>query len=323
MSGPDPLRSRPRVAIVGCGRIAGGFNESREDKVLTHALAYRRLGADLAGCCDRDVRKAEGFARRWSIPVYGDRLEEVLDKVRPDVVSVCTPPRGRLPIIQTLVRASGVRAILSEKPLAESAEEAGAIVRCAADASRAMLVNYFRAFDPCYAWLSRRVGSSELGEWREAVVRYYGAARDNASHMLERLLAMFGEAADSRRLAGTDVAPLFTVKFRRVSGIVLFLPTEGCPYSPLELDLLFARGRLRVIDSERRVEQFVSRPDPAFDGYANLVRADDTVGEQVTHEGTLHAVEAALSAAKTGSYSGELLQRAVDVTRVLEQVGAR
>jgi hypothetical protein len=323
LSGHDRVGSRPRVVIVGCGRIAGGFNESREDKVLTHALAYQRLGAELAGCCDRDVRKAEGFARRWSIPVYGDQLEEILEKARPDVVSVCTPPRGRLPIVQTLARATGVRAILSEKPLAESAEEAGAIVRCATDARRAMLVNYFRAFDPCYAWLSRLAESPELGEWREAVVRYYGAARENASHMLERLLAMFGEAVDAQRLAGTDVAPLFTVGFRRTSGRALFLPTDGCAYSPLELDLLFSRGRLRVIDSERRVEQFVSRPDPEFDGYNNLVRAGDPVGEQVTHEGTLYAVEAALSAARTGSYPNESLQRAVDVTRILEQVGAR
>jgi len=52
--------------IVGCGRIAGGFNDADESAVLTHALAYRRLGVTLAGCCDRDPARAARLGRLGS-----------------------------------------------------------------------------------------------------------------------------------------------------------------------------------------------------------------------------------------------------------------
>ena len=140
--------------------------------------------------------------------------------------------------------------------------------------------------------------------------------------MLERLLDLFGSPLRARRLSGHDDAPLFELRFRNLKGKVVFLPTAGCEYSPLELDLLFTRGRIRVIDSERRIETFVSKPDPTFKGFFNLVPGVPPPMNAITHEGIIYSIDAVLQAADGEPSGTALLERGVLVSRILETVGA-
>jgi len=308
-----------RVVIVGCGQIAGGFNEAG-GSILTHAAAYRERGAILAGCCDVDRARAARFARRWGIEVSGDDLGAVLTRVQPRIVSVCTPPDGRAAVLETVFAARTVRAVLVEKPLATKAAEAEHIRDLAREAGRPTLVNYFRAFDPFYRALARDCESGRFGRLGEGTLRYYGSALANASHLLERVLAMFGPPSAARRLGGDHASPLF--ELRVDGGRVLAVPTEGARYSPIELDLLFDTHRVRVIDSERRVEVFRSRPDSDYAGFENLTPDASWSGGAPSHESILRAVDETLRAAAGGPPADDLLDRAVLVTRILEEVGA-
>ena len=83
--------------IVGCGRIAGGFNDADESRVLTHAVALRRLGVPIAGCCDVEPDRAARFAARWQVAYHGGNLPDLLAAARPDLVAVCTPAPVRIP----------------------------------------------------------------------------------------------------------------------------------------------------------------------------------------------------------------------------------
>jgi hypothetical protein len=309
-----------RVVIVGCGRIAGDFND-RGGRVMTHAAAYRERGASLVGCCDVDRARAAGFARRWEIEVSGDDLGAVLARTQPQVVSVCTPPDDRAAVLETVFATRSVRAVLVEKPLATKAAEAEQIRDLAREAGRPTLVNYFRAFDPFYRSLARDAAAGRFGRFGEGTLRYYGSALANASHLLERVVAMFGTPSAVKRLGGDHAAPLFELRIGDAR--VVAVPTEGARYSPIELDLLFEAHRVRVIDSERRVEVFQSRPDPDYEGFENLVPDAGWSGGVPSHESILCAVDETLRAAAGGpSPAGELLDRAVLVTRILEEVGA-
>lgn len=311
-----------RVVIVGCGRIAGGFNEHDEGRVLTHITAYRKLGAAVVGCCDRDGAKAKTFAGRWSVPQYGTDLEALLDATHPDVVSICTPPAGRLPILQRVLDTPSVRAVLLEKPIAACRDETEAIARVVEQSARPVLVNYCRAFDPFYRQLRRDCADGTLGPLRQVVARYYGTARNNASHLIERVMDMVGSPVQAERLAGPDDAPMFEVSFEGTDVIALFLPTPGCEYAPIELDLLFERGRIRVIDSEQRVEKFVSRPDENFKGFFNLVSIDAYSAGTPAHDNILHAVQDVLLAATTHPVRDDIFRRGIAVDRLLDQIGA-
>ena len=82
------------VLIVGCGRIAGGFDEKRAPKefALSHAGAYsKRSDVVLAACVDPDIEIAERFAERWSVSEAYSGCEDIRSGRELDVVSICTP----------------------------------------------------------------------------------------------------------------------------------------------------------------------------------------------------------------------------------------
>jgi len=86
--------------------------------------------AEVPGETDRR-ELAEAFAKERGVPHYEDYVE-MLDRARPDVVSLCVPP-SRNPEVVEAAAARGVH-ILSEKPVAETltaAEQALATVRAA------------------------------------------------------------------------------------------------------------------------------------------------------------------------------------------------
>jgi hypothetical protein len=322
-----------RAVIIGCGRIAGGYNEDDERQPLTHVVAYRQAGVTVAGCCDRDAVRAQEFASRWGVEISGTNPDAVLERARPDLVSICTGPGERLEIVEQVI-ASTARALLIEKPLARTASEAARIHDRVRAWGRPALVNYLRAFDPSYQRLDREVRAGELGRLREIVGRYYGTAATNAAHLLERVLAMCGTPATARRLSGSREAPVFELTWpgghdrpgdgpgRKHDEIVArFLPTDGCGWSPFELDLLFESSRVRVIDSEERTEWFAAVTHPRYPEFSTL-RRDTRRDEAGPSVGPMnHVVCALLSASRGEAFDAGTLPRAVDVTRVLEEVG--
>ena len=59
------------VLIVGCGKIAGGFDEGRPvgDSPLTHAGAYIRDGRfNIVACVEPDDNRRSEFMAAWDVP---------------------------------------------------------------------------------------------------------------------------------------------------------------------------------------------------------------------------------------------------------------
>ena len=312
-----------KAVIVGCGKIAGGYNEKDDRKVLTHIVAYQRLKVDVVGCCDIDLVRSARFARRWSIPIFGNRLENVLNSARPDIVSVCTPPAGRIDTLKMIFRCKSVKTVLLEKPLAEKSSEAVVIKKLIQASGRLVFINYFRAFDPFYGSLDAWIGKKAWGDLKDVSARYYGSATTNASHLIERLLALAGPASSVRWLSGDTMSPSFEITFKKGTKAV-FMGTPNVSFSPLEIDLFFVRGRIRVIDSERRVEAFISKPDPTYDGFQNLVYVKPPFKGNLRHDGMMAVVKAALDTSRGKSnFAERLLERSFVVSKILAAIGSR
>lgn len=75
--------SKLRVAVISCGMIANA----------AHIPAYKNLQdkVDIVAVCDVNPISAEQTAKRFDIPAWYTDAEEMLQKERPDLVSVCTP----------------------------------------------------------------------------------------------------------------------------------------------------------------------------------------------------------------------------------------
>ena len=68
-----------------------------------HYDAWQRLPkATMVGVCNRDISKAEDFAKRFSIPEFGNDLAELITRTQPDIVDIITPPQTHLHAVKLL-----------------------------------------------------------------------------------------------------------------------------------------------------------------------------------------------------------------------------
>jgi predicted dehydrogenase len=126
-----------KIALVGCGKIADGHVEEIQK------LPGR---ARVVAVCDRELLMAEQMAVRYGLPAHYDSYERMLERERPDVVHITTPPQSHLPLAR-LALAAGCH-LYVEKPLALDHADATALVNAVAAAGKKMTIGYTYLFDP-------------------------------------------------------------------------------------------------------------------------------------------------------------------------------
>ncbi len=313
-----------RVLIVGCGRIAGSYNETDEARILSHVVALRRAGADIVGCVDQDAARARRFAERWSIGGWGVDLGAALDRYAPELVVDCTPAGARLVVASASLAAPTVRAILIEKPLGSTAADAIALRARIRASGKPAIVGYQRAFDGCYLETEALLRRGDLGRLRRVVALAYGGAFANMSHLLERTMAMAGRPREAALIGAPileddgDPGLCFSVSFEDdVEGTFLAVPRAGPGL--IELDLIGSEGRLRISDSERRVE--LSRALASPDGVARPIEAI-TAGHLPApdEEAIRHVVDAALTATRDPKHDVALIDRAAEIVIMIDSL---
>jgi predicted dehydrogenase len=113
--------ARPaRVGIVGCGNVT--------DLYLPGVAPFDSI--ELAACTDLDADRAAALAARGGFPAV--TLEALLADPAIEIVLVLTPPAAHAAVSRAAIAAG--KHVYSEKPLATTREEAGAILAEAAAA---------------------------------------------------------------------------------------------------------------------------------------------------------------------------------------------
>src|SRR5206468_9104705 len=94
-----------KIGLVGCGRIG-----------TTHLQALKSIDeAEIVAVADEDLGAASGSAELAGCPSFVD-YREMIDKIEPEVVCVCTPPVTH-PEIAIYAMEHGAH-VLCEKPFA-------------------------------------------------------------------------------------------------------------------------------------------------------------------------------------------------------------
>lgn len=173
-----------KVLIVGCGKIADG-----------HVEAIQRLDAlaRVVGACDLEPLMAEQLALRYGIPAHGGDLDALLDRLRPDVVHLTTPPGPHLELARRAL-AAGCH-LFVEKPLAPTYAEAVELVKLVERAGKQLTVGYSYHFDPAALAMRQLLADGALGEIVHVESHYgydlsgpFGSALlADASHWVHRL----------------------------------------------------------------------------------------------------------------------------------------
>ncbi|HJW62903.1 MAG TPA: Gfo/Idh/MocA family oxidoreductase [Actinomycetes bacterium] len=153
---------RTRVAVVGTGPWWG-----RE-----HARVYsERADVDLCAVVGRNHERTERRAREFGANPYVD-IDEMLERERPDLVSLCLPNEGHFEPTLKVIRAGFP--LFVEKPLVFDLDEADVLLREAEARSLFFAINFNHRYATPVAMAADTVRAGALGELIFATWRFGG-----------------------------------------------------------------------------------------------------------------------------------------------------
>ena len=140
-----------KVAVVGAGWIA----------THGHLPGHKKAGANLAAIADIVPGLAEKTAQEYGAARAYTDWREMLEREKPDVVSVCVPNVYHSEVATAALKAGAH--VLCEKPVATSVAEAAAMFETAKSAGRTLMVSQNLRFRPVNERIKERIDAGEFG----------------------------------------------------------------------------------------------------------------------------------------------------------------
>lgn len=253
------MNSKLKVAIIGCGMIA--------NKAHIPAWKSHLDRCDVVAVCSHNIENAKATAERWGIAnVYPDP-ETMLEKEKPDIVSVCAP--NGLHISMTLLALSHGAHVFCEKPIALTYADAKEMFDAARKADKTLMACQVLRCNPEYrfareCWengtlgdvyysefsLIRRRGVPKWGEFHKKSASGGGAFCDLGVHMVDAALWVSGNPK-VKAVSGTSSSYIA----KNEHDILTSLKESGAPdgvftqkkYLPEDFEVEeFAAGTIRL-----------------------------------------------------------------------------
>lgn len=291
-----------KVLIIGCGKIAGGFDDARASLFppLSHAGAYTLHGNfKLSACVEPDKDRRQAFALRWGVAAHAASVTEL--EAPPgifDVISICSPTELHH---EHLAQALAMRpqVIFCEKPLTSDRASAAQWVNACLSQNVALVVNYSRRWDPVLADVISQLQSGRWGAVRSVVGHYNKGILNNGGHMVDLLLQLLGPL----NLVATacpvfdfwESDPTVAALLTAADGMVpIYLnPTYACDFAYFELEIVCELGVLRMESGGMNWQFRDAVPSTQYAGYRTLDTARHIAGHYLESMsraiGDLHA----------------------------------
>jgi predicted dehydrogenase len=269
-------RPRYRAVVVGCGRIGSSFAATaRGQGVQSHAQAYaRHERVELVGVCDSDPDRLAEAAELWSVEGGADAVR-LCRRLRPDIVSVCTPDASHAPLAQAILEEAPPRLLFVEKPLALSVEEGRRLLELAEHQGCAVAVNYLRRFSPGFQALARELHEGRHGRPLLARVLYGKGLLHNGSHAIDLLRLWLGEpeaATGQPAVWGPDDDPTYAADLVFANDCRARLDAfDERVATVFEMDFFTERSRWRFWLGGSEWEFSEVRESPTYAGYRNYL----------------------------------------------------
>jgi predicted dehydrogenase len=164
---------KTRVALIG----AGGWGRQ-------HARVFsQHPDVDLVAVTGRSRERTEARAAEYGVHPYTD-IAEMLERERPDLVSLCLPNEGHFDATLQVIRA-GVP-LLVEKPLVFDMAEADSLISEAEQRGLFFAINFNHRYARPVQMAKRAIADGQLGEVVFATWRFGGegaSAHPHANHI--------------------------------------------------------------------------------------------------------------------------------------------
>ncbi|NJE02067.1 UDP-N-acetylglucosamine 3-dehydrogenase [Thermococcus sp. JdF3] len=311
-----------RVGVVGVGMMG-----------QHHARVYSELAregkVELVGVADADFERAKEIARRFDTIPYADYRELAKEKL--DAVSVAVPTSLHRDVALEFINEG--TSVLVEKPIADTIENAKAIITAAEEAGVTLMVGHIERFNPAVLRLKELISGGELGEMvtisakrvgpMAARIRDVGIIIDLGVHDIDVISYLFSEpvrtvyarAGNVVHPAGVEDHALITLGFEEGTGIVetnwltphktrtlTVVGTAGIAY------LDYIDQTLRLYNSDWVKEAKIQRREPLRNELEHFIECVEKREKPIVDgEAGLHALRVALLAqesARTGEVMG-------------------
>ena len=256
--------------IIGCGQVAGGYDNNYDQKIRTHAKAYQLNNkVDLSGVCDKDIEKARKFAKKWKIKYFTNSIDEILNDCKPDLVSICTNTDTHYEVIKKVIK-SGVRKIWLEKPATKNLNQTLKIFKLAKENKVKITISYYRSHLKEILSLKKKFLS--FGKIQSVNCLYTKGLENNGSHLLNLLLRLFGNKFKvlSANKVNDNNYPLISFSLSNRFYNIDVKSLNYKYYEIFEIDISFTKGRIIIADGGRYIYFFKAKKNKYNINYFNL-----------------------------------------------------
>lgn len=261
-----------RVAIIGCGYIAGFADDTgKRPQIFTHAKALSlSKKCKLVACCDNDTRQLKKFSKRWDIKKIYTDIDEMLSNNKIDIVTVASPSNKHFEHIHKSTKYN-IKAIFCEKPLTHEIKTSKEIIKICKEKNIKLAVNFMRRWDQFFGEVKQVIQSEKLGKIDTTVAYVDTALYTNSIHMIDLICYLIGNVKNV--IGKLDKKnKIRVVNKKKDPGAILLLEHQNDSFTFIkatgesmknhffEIDINFSGGRIRILDDGSKYEIYKFKP---------------------------------------------------------------
>lgn len=146
------MKKTKKAVVVGTGWPA-----------LQHIKGYQNNSdTEVAAICDVNEDRCNQVAVEFGIPCKYTDFRQMLEKEKPDMVSICTPNYLHAKMSIDAMRQGAN--VICEKPMASSVEEAQAMIDTQKKTGKVLMIAHQRRFSSQAQYLKKIISEGKLGE---------------------------------------------------------------------------------------------------------------------------------------------------------------
>lgn len=156
-------QNRLKALVIGCG--SGGEGRAGYHSIgYAHADAYaQHPRTEIVAACDINADNLAKFQEYYGVAEGNTDLAALLERVQPDLVSICTFVGSHAPIFD-IVKNSRPKGILMEKPFGLCMNDVRRMADESNEAGIKLAVNHFRRLLPVYAKVRELLDQGVIGD---------------------------------------------------------------------------------------------------------------------------------------------------------------
>ncbi|MBI2300953.1 MAG: Gfo/Idh/MocA family oxidoreductase [Armatimonadetes bacterium] len=187
-----------KAVIVGAGRMAGTIDDECVDYPgvalpYCHAAGYAAVPeVELLAFADPLTDKVRSLQERYGVPRGYEDYREMIEREKPDIVSVCTPATVHCEAV-LFAAEHGARAIYCEKALCCSLAEADRMTEAVESRGIKFNTGTLRRWAPGMEALRGMIEQGDLGGLQAVITYSVGGMLHSASHFFDLMLYLAGD----------------------------------------------------------------------------------------------------------------------------------